>query len=107
MCIIIMAQTKKVDKKMKKTLALLMTLALAVGCLTAIAGCGKTGFDDSKNISVVTREDGSGTKSAFMDIIGLKGQSDVSGLLLRPVQRLCCRRLRVIRSLSHMRAWAM
>ena len=67
---------------MKRTLALLMTLALAVGCLTAIAGCGKTGFDDSKNISVVTREDGSGTKSAFMDIIGLKGQSDVSGVIV-------------------------
>ena len=34
------------------------------------------------NISVVAREDGSGTKSAFMEIIGLKGKADVSGVII-------------------------
>ena len=46
-------------------------------------GCGgKKAFDASKNISVVAREDGSGTKSAFMEIIGLKGKADVSGVII-------------------------
>ena len=44
--------------------------------------CQKSGFDAGKNISVVAREDGSGTKSAFMEIIGLRGKSDVSGVII-------------------------
>lgn len=42
--------------------------------------CGA--FDENKNISVVTREDGSGTKAAFMKILGLKGKTDVSGVIV-------------------------
>ena len=60
-----------------------MVLA-AVVCAVSMAACGNGGaaFDTSKNISVVVREDGSGTKSAFMEIIGLKGKSDISGAIV-------------------------
>jgi phosphate transport system substrate-binding protein len=63
--------------KAKKSLLLVGSL-LAIG----MASCGKASFEDSKAITVVTREDGSGTKSAFMEIIGLKGQSDVTGAIV-------------------------
>ncbi len=43
----------------------------------ALIGCASKGFDSATPITVVTREDGSGTKGAFMEIIGLKGKADV------------------------------
>ena len=70
--------------KILKTLC--AALALTMG-LCSLAACGKKqdngddGLGD-KQISVVAREDGSGTKSAFMEIIGLKGKSDVSGVII-------------------------
>ena len=68
---------------MKKFLKLLMTMALVVCCFSTFVACGGSSFDPDKNIQVVTREDGSGTKSAFMEIIGLKGKSDVSGVIVQ------------------------
>ena len=51
--------------------------------LTCLCACNKTGkFDENKNISVVTRTDGSGTKSAIMEFLGLKGKKDVSGAIV-------------------------
>lgn len=67
---------------MKKIFALILTLSLAVGILGVLTSCSNATFDENKNISVVTREDGSGTKSAFMEIVGLKGKSDVSGVIV-------------------------
>ena len=67
---------------MKKIFALILTFALTLCTLGALTSCGGGGFDENKNISVVTREDGSGTKSAFMEIIGLKGKTDVSGVIV-------------------------
>lgn len=50
--------------------------------ILAITSCAKSSeFDASKNITVVAREDGSGTKSAFLEIIGLKGKADPSGVV--------------------------
>ncbi len=66
---------------MKKILLATTALTMALSTF-ALTSCGGAAFDDSKNISVVTREDGSGTKSAFMEIIGLKGKSDVSGVII-------------------------
>lgn len=43
----------------------------------ALIGCAGKEFDPATPITVVTREDGSGTKGAFMEIIGLKGKADV------------------------------
>ena len=40
-------------------------------------------FDTSKNISIVAREDGSGTKTAFMEIIGLKGKADPVNVIIQ------------------------
>ncbi|MBQ8303001.1 MAG: substrate-binding domain-containing protein, partial [Clostridia bacterium] len=67
---------------MKKIFALILTFALTLCTLGALTSCGGGAFDENKNISVVTREDGSGTKSAFMEIIGLKGKTDVSGVIV-------------------------
>lgn len=51
--------------------------------LTCLCACNKTSkFDENKNISVVTRTDGSGTKSAIMEFLGLKGKKDVSGAIV-------------------------
>ena len=67
---------------MKKIFALILTFALTLCTLGALTSCGGGAFDENKNISVVAREDGSGTKSAFMEIIGLKGKADVSGVII-------------------------
>lgn len=67
---------------MKKLFALILTFVLTVCSLGVFTSCGGAKFDKTKNISVVTREDGSGTKSAFMEIIGLKGKSDISGVIV-------------------------
>lgn len=65
---------------MKKMGKRMVAVLLAAVMVLAVSACGKKdAFDPSKKISVVTREDGSGTKSAFMELLGLKGKSDVSG----------------------------
>ena len=40
-------------------------------------------FDTSKNISILAREDGSGTKTAFMELIDLKGKADPADVLIQ------------------------
>lgn len=42
----------------------------------ALVSCGPKEFDVSHSVSIITREDGSGTKSAFMELLGLKGKDD-------------------------------
>ncbi|HBF44106.1 MAG TPA: phosphate ABC transporter substrate-binding protein [Clostridiales bacterium] len=64
----------------KKILSMLTCLLAFVLSLTAFTACGKKG--NNKNIVAVVREDGSGTKSAFMEILGLKGKSDVDGAIV-------------------------
>lgn len=69
------ATNKKEKEKMKKTI-----LAVAIASLGVLASCGNNGaFDSSKSISITVREDGSGTKSAFLEILGLKGAADPTG----------------------------
>lgn len=52
--------------------------------LAGLAACANgEGFDSSKSITVITREDGSGTKSAFMEILGLKGKADVEDAIIQ------------------------
>lgn len=67
---------------MKKIFALILTFVLTICSLGALPSCKGSTFDESKSISVVTREDGSGTKSAFMEIVGLKGKADISGVIV-------------------------
>lgn len=62
---------------MKKIMITLIGLLVLVGC----AGSGdKTdaGFDSSKDISVVSREDGSGTRGAFVELLKIE-EKDADG----------------------------
>lgn len=73
--------------KMKKFLALTATVAMAV---SMAAGCGSSGnsdkkdgktenaFDTASDISVISREDGSGTRGAFIELFGIE-EKDASG----------------------------
>lgn len=59
---------------MKKTIA----LALSAVCILALfAGCGANkGFDPANEISVITREEGSGTRSAFVELFGVEEKDE-------------------------------
>lgn len=61
------------EKNMKKIVILGLVAIMAVGLL---AGCGKKSdsgkdFDDSKPITPISREDGSGTRGAFDELAGI------------------------------------
>jgi len=58
--------------------AVVFIVALITGC-----GGNNTQFNASKNISIIAREDGSGTKKAFMEIIGLKGKADPANVIIQ------------------------
>ena len=68
--------------KLRKLLALIatvtMTMSMAAGCGNSEAGEDVKEFDTSCDISVITREDGSGTRSAFIELVGIE-QKDESG----------------------------
>lgn len=65
---------------MKKLFAL---ASVMVALTFVLAACGNAKFDASKNIAVTAREDGSGTKTAFMELIGLKGKADPFGVIIQ------------------------
>jgi phosphate transport system substrate-binding protein len=56
--------------KMKKTLALVLLAATALLLLTGCAGQGSA-YDAGKAINVISREDGSGTRGAFVELFGI------------------------------------
>ena len=75
---------------MKKVLATVLSAVMIAGCLT---GCGSSSrdsagtgtgdnsgseFDSSKAITVVSREDGSGTRGAFIELFGIE-EKDADG----------------------------
>lgn len=76
--------------KMKKVLTMVTTavmmMSLTVGCGNSNSGNGSTEgndnnkveFDSSYEISVVSREDGSGTRGAFIELFGIE-QKDENG----------------------------
>ena len=66
---------------MKKLFALFAVCTIFT--MTFLTSCGSTDFDISKNITILAREDGSGTKTAFMEIIGLKGKSDPANVIIQ------------------------
>lgn len=65
---------------MKKLISIISLFLVAI---LMLAACDNSGFDTSRNIAVVAREDGSGTKTAFMELIGLKGKADPSGVIIQ------------------------
>lgn len=64
-----------------RNLALSLSAVITIGALT---GCGSTGsgsetasgFDASREITVVSREDGSGTRGAFIELFGIEQKDD-------------------------------
>lgn len=65
---------------MKKIISI---IAIMLVCSLSLAACTSTvALDMSKNISVTAREDGSGTKTAFMELVGLKGKADPTGTII-------------------------
>nr|MBP3598878.1 extracellular solute-binding protein [Eubacterium sp.] len=70
--------------KLKKVVATMLSVMLVAGCMT---GCGSDstsnetadgGFDTSQYISVTSREDGSGTRGAFIELFGIE-EKDAEG----------------------------
>ena len=71
--------------KLKKFIAILsvatMTAGLAVGCGSADSGSSddkssKGDWDSSNDITIVSREDGSGTRGAFVELFGIQQEVD-------------------------------
>lgn len=58
---------------MKKLSLLMLAVLVLVGCSS-----GGKGFDKSSSISVVSREDGSGTRAAFIELVKIE-EKDASG----------------------------
>lgn len=58
----------------------IMTVALTVLTVAALfAGCGKkeaAGFDTTRTVNVVSREDGSGTRGAFIELFGVEVKNE-------------------------------
>ncbi|MDR2713080.1 MAG: substrate-binding domain-containing protein [Clostridiales bacterium] len=61
----------------------IFTLMLVTLLTLSACGGGSGKFDAGKNISIVAREDGSGTKTAFMEIIGHKGKADPANVIIQ------------------------
>ena len=57
----------------------LLCAALALTCVTA-AACAE--FEANKGIAVISREDGSGTRGAFVELTGVE-QKDENGFSVR------------------------
>ena len=57
----------------KRILSVLTALTLAVGMI----GCGGSeGFNSDEEISIITREDGSGTRGAFIELFGIEKKNE-------------------------------
>lgn len=69
-------------KKVKKILAITMAMLLAIAAFTACGGGDNGGADGSEDggqaIHVVSREEGSGTRGAFVELFGIE-QKDENG----------------------------
>ncbi len=66
---------------MNKKIQLILGVTMLGGMLASCGGNKE--FDSSKNISVLVRETGSGTRGAFLEILGLKGAADPTGAIVQ------------------------
>ena len=70
---------KKTKKLIVLGLVAIMSLAVFTGCSNGSdEGTAEGEFDSSKEIGVLTREDGSGTRSAFIELFGIE-EEDANG----------------------------
>ncbi len=67
-------------KKTNRTYRFMISLVLVLAMLAALTGCGgeAEGFDSSAEITVISREDGSGTRGAFVELMGIE-EKDANG----------------------------
>lgn len=64
---------------MKKNTGKIILAAVTGLLLTAVlAGCGAGGFDPAGDITVISREEGSGTRGAFIELFGIE-EKDANG----------------------------
>lgn len=66
-------------KKLKKCLAFALLSALTLSALTGCGNNAKSGaakFDTAREINVLTREDGSGTRGAFIELFGIEQKNE-------------------------------
>ena len=57
---------------MKKLLTLGMAMTMAMGALTGCGGSDTQAKGATDSITVVSREDGSGTRGAFIELFGIE-----------------------------------
>lgn len=64
-------------KNVNKFVSVILSGVLMLFLLTACqGGQGKTGFDAKSDIGVITREDGSGTRGAFIELFGIEQKNE-------------------------------
>ena len=66
---------------MKRTIRILLAMTAAILCLSGCnggTGGGKNGFDLQNEITVISREEGSGTRGAFIELFGVE-EKDADG----------------------------
>jgi len=61
---------------MKKLIGTLLLAVLTLSMFTACSGGNTSGFDNGKDIAVVSREDGSGTRGAFIELFGIEQKNE-------------------------------
>lgn len=63
---------------MKTLKTVLTVLTVSLLCLLLLAGCGKQTqtFDNTAEIGVISREDGSGTRGAFIELFGIEQKNE-------------------------------
>lgn len=65
----IMVKRKLEEKRMKKVITIVISLILA---LAMFSGCTQTGFNQDTAITVISREEGSGTRGAFIELFEIE-----------------------------------
>lgn len=66
-----------------KPLSVLVVLILLCGCgEEAIGGETQLSFDANQGVCVVSREEGSGTREAFVELFGIRARTSVNGALI-------------------------
>lgn len=65
-----------VKRGIKRGITLLSSLVLVAITLAACGSSNDGGFDPSQKITVVSREDGSGTRGAFIELFGIEEKMD-------------------------------
>ena len=61
---------------MKKMIGILLLISLTAAMFTACSNNNSSAFDGEKEIVVVSREDGSGTRGAFIELFGIEQKND-------------------------------